>query len=152
MHELSVASAVVETAIRHADGRRITVVHLTLGTLRQVVPDSLSFYFDIVGRDTTCEGARLEIEPVDALMGCRACGQEWDPAPPPEHDVVPGASIGSGLLLPQFRCPACEAAGAIVVRGDELMVDSIDVEDQDADQDEDLDGAPEPARAGVNFN
>lgn len=148
MHELSVASAVVETAIRHADGRRITTVHLTLGTLRQVVPDSLSFYFDIVGRDTLCDGAKLAIEPVDALMACGACGQEWDPAPPPEHDVVPGASIGSGLLMPQFRCPACEAAGASVVRGDELMVDSIDVEDEGRSRDE----APEPARAGMNFN
>ena len=30
------------------------------GTLRQVVPDSLDFYFEIVARGTLCEGARLE--------------------------------------------------------------------------------------------
>ena len=124
MHELSVSSAIVDTVLRHADGRRVSVVSLRLGKLRQVVPDSLSFYFEIVGRDTLCEGARLELEMIDALMSCGACGHEWDPEPKPEH----GEIVGGDLLMPQFRCPACEAAGATVVRGDELEVESIEVE------------------------
>ncbi len=125
MHELSVSSAVVDTALKHAAGRRISVVSLRLGKLRQVVPDSLSFYFEIVGRDTLCEGARLELELIDALMSCGSCGHEWDPAPKPQH----GSLVGSELLLPQFRCPECEAPGAAVIRGDELEVESIEVED-----------------------
>ena len=43
MHELSVSSAIVDTAIKHAAGRRVTMVHVRLGKLRQVVPDSLEF-------------------------------------------------------------------------------------------------------------
>jgi len=130
MHELSVSSAIVDTALKHAAGRRISVVSLRLGKLRQVVPDSLSFYFEIVGRDTLCEGARLELELIDALMSCGSCGHEWDPAPQPEHGDVAGEFPGAGLTLPQFRCPECEAAGASVVRGDELEVESIEVEDE----------------------
>ena len=62
MHELSLSSAIVETVERHADGRRVTVVSMRIGALRQVVPDSLAFYFEIVARGTVCEGARLDHE------------------------------------------------------------------------------------------
>ena len=48
MHELSIAGAVVDTAIKHAAGRRVTLVTLRAGALRQVVPDSLEFYFGFV--------------------------------------------------------------------------------------------------------
>ncbi len=99
MHELSVSSAIVDTAIRHARGRRVNAVHLQLGALRQVVPASLDFYFGIVGRETICDGAALELDLIAALMSCGACGNEWDPAPEPLHGAI------AGVLLPQFRCP-----------------------------------------------
>lgn len=121
MHELSISSAIVDTATRHAAGRRVGAVHVSVGALRQVVPDSLEFYFGIVARDTVCDGARLELTLLDALLGCRACGSEWDPAPEPLLEGDPAAT------LPRFRCPDCDAAGAEVLRGNELLVDSIDV-------------------------
>ena len=122
MHELSVSSAIVDTALRHAAGRRVATVEIKVGALRQVVPDSLRFYFEVVSRDTLCEDATLEIEEVRAWMRCPHCGQEWDPAPDPEHDPGPLPS------LPQFPCPACEGSGAEELAGEELWVESIDVE------------------------
>jgi hydrogenase nickel incorporation protein HypA/HybF len=104
---------VIATVERHAAGRRVTVVHLQVGHLRQVVPDSLAFYFEHVARGTVCEGARLEQELIPARLRC-GCGQEW------ELDEL------------DFRCPACREAGAVVVSGDELLVDSIDVEQEEA--------------------
>ena len=62
MHELSLSGAIVNTVVKHADGRRVTVVSLTVGSLRQVVPGTLEFYFEFVARGTVCEGARLEQE------------------------------------------------------------------------------------------
>ena len=44
MHELSLSSAIVNTAVKHAGGRRVTVVSLRVGRLRQVVPDTLDFF------------------------------------------------------------------------------------------------------------
>ena len=130
MHELSVSSAIVDTALRHAGGRKIDLVTVRLGDLRQVVSESLIFYFEIVARDTLCEGASLEIEHVPAWMWCTSCGHEWDPAPPPQatHEGA-GPDPASLMVLPAFRCPACESAGANVVRGDELEVESIEVTD-----------------------
>jgi hydrogenase nickel incorporation protein HypA/HybF len=62
MHELALSRAIVDAALRHAGGRPVSAVHVRLGSLRQAVPESLSFYFEIVARETDCEGAVLEIE------------------------------------------------------------------------------------------
>ena len=113
MHELSLASAVIATVERHAAGRRVTAVYLKVGYLRQVVPASLQFYFEHVARGTVVEGARLEQEAVPARLRC-ACGHEW------ELDGI------------DFRCSACGAADAVVVSGEEFLVESIDVEQQEA--------------------
>ncbi len=83
MHELSISQAIVDTALRHAGGRKVTVVDVRIGRLRQVVPDSLAFYFEIVARDTDVRGRRpahRERRLRVALPGLRC---EWDPAPPP---------------------------------------------------------------------
>jgi hydrogenase nickel incorporation protein HypA/HybF len=108
VHEMSIAGAVVDTAIKHAAGRRVTVVTLRAGALRQVVPESLEFYFGFMTRDTLCEGARLELEVVPARLRC--CGREW------------------GIELPDFRCSACGGAAELVA-GNELEVESIEVEE-----------------------
>ena len=56
MHELSIADAVVTIASRHAAGRKVTRVDLKVGHLRQVVPDSLTFAFELVSAGTELEG------------------------------------------------------------------------------------------------
>jgi hydrogenase nickel incorporation protein HypA/HybF len=111
MHELSIASAVVDTAVKHARGRRVTAVVVRCGRLRQVVPASLEFMFGIVARDTVCEGARLEQVLVPARLRCGPCAQEWE------------------IELPAFRCPTCGGADVAVLSGEELEVESIEVEE-----------------------
>jgi hydrogenase nickel incorporation protein HypA/HybF len=111
MHELSIASAVVATAERHAAGRRVCVVTVRVGRLRQVVPDSLEFYFGFAARDTACDGARLELEVLPAVLRCPDCAHEWE------------------LDEPPFRCPACGSGGAVVVGGEELEIESIELEE-----------------------
>lgn len=111
MHELSLSSAIVNTVVKHAAGRRVTVVSLRVGKLRQVVPDTLDFYFGFVARDTVCEGARLEQELVPALLRCGDCGQNWE------------------VDFPVFRCPSCGSGGAEVESGNEFEVESIEVEE-----------------------
>ena len=114
MHELSVSAAVVDTAVRHAGGRPVAVVNLRVGHLRQVVPDSLLFYFGLVARDTVCAGARLEVEVIPARLRCEGCEAEW---------VAEAAA---------FRCPSCGGADVLVLTGEELEVESIELEVEDA--------------------
>ena len=111
MHELSLSSAIVNTVVKHAAGRPVTVVSLRVGRLRQVVPDTLEFYFGFVARGTVCEGARLDQEVLDARLRCNACGVEWE------------------IEVPAFRCPACEGSDVAIASGDEFEVESIEVEE-----------------------
>jgi hydrogenase nickel incorporation protein HypA/HybF len=119
VHELSISSAIVNTVVKHARGRQVSVVDLRIGALRQVVPDSLVFYFGIVARDTICEEAELRLDLIPAKLRCPSCELEWDPAPEPALDIV----------VPNFRCPTCGTAESQTLAGDELEVESIEVED-----------------------
>jgi hydrogenase nickel incorporation protein HypA/HybF len=111
VHELSLSSAIVNTVTKHAAGRRVVVVNLRVGALRQVVPDTLEFYFEFVARGTVCEGARLEQELIDAKLACRACEHEWS------------------IEIPAFRCPQCAGSDVAVATGNEFEVESIDIEE-----------------------
>jgi hydrogenase nickel incorporation protein HypA/HybF len=128
VHELALSQAIVDTAVRHADGRRVISVQMRIGTLRQVVPDSLAFYFEITSRDTVCEGADLDHELVTALLECPDCGETWDPAPPPI--TTHGGEFNPLDSVPTFRCPSCDTGGE-VLRGSEFEVESITVEKEE---------------------
>jgi hydrogenase nickel incorporation protein HypA/HybF len=135
MHELALSRAIVTTALRHSGGLPVTTVHVRIGSLRQAVPDSLAFYFGIVAAETGCADARLELEPVAALLRCPSCGREWDPAPEPlaEHEPLDGSAVPA---VPVFGCPDC-GSGGIAVAGEELEVHWIEVDE----------GAPAPSLA-----
>jgi hydrogenase nickel incorporation protein HypA/HybF len=109
MHELSLSSAIVNTAVKHAAGRRVAVVSLRVGRLRQVVPETLEFYFAFVARDSLCEGAVLEQTVVDARLRCRPCAYEW------------------AIEIPAFRCPRCGGSDVEIAAGDEFEIESIEV-------------------------
>lgn len=114
MHELSLAEAVVRIALDHAGGRRVAGVGLRVGHLRQVAPSALKFAFELVAQGTAAEGAELEIEGVAAAGACRACGAEG--------------------RLPAFplRCPGCGSLDVEVLRGEELLVDWLDLDEEAA--------------------
>jgi hydrogenase nickel incorporation protein HypA/HybF len=111
VHELSLSSAIVNTAAKHAGGRQVTKVSLRVGKLRQVVPDTLDFYFQFVARGSVCEGATLEQEIVDARLRCNPCAHEW------------------AIEIPAFRCPLCSGSDVEIASGNEFEVESIEIEE-----------------------
>jgi hydrogenase nickel incorporation protein HypA/HybF len=111
VHELSLSSAIVNTVVKHAAGRRVVVVNLRVGKLRQVIPDTLEFYFEFVARGTVCEGARLEQEVVEARLRCQECGHEWE------------------IEIPAFRCPECATGRVEITGGNEFEVEAIEVQE-----------------------
>jgi hydrogenase nickel incorporation protein HypA/HybF len=112
VHELSLSGAIVNTVEKHAAGRRVSVVQLRVGHLRQVVPETLEFYFEFVARGTLCEGARLEQELIPATLRCEGCELVW------------------AIDIPAFRCPRCASAAVAVASGNEFEVESIEVEEE----------------------
>jgi hydrogenase nickel incorporation protein HypA/HybF len=67
LHELAIASSVVEIARRHAGDRRVTRVELKVGHHCQVVPDALTFSFGLVAQGTVVEGAELVSQSIPAV-------------------------------------------------------------------------------------
>ena len=111
MHELAIAESIVRVASDHARGRRVARVEVRAGRLRQVVPSALELAFVLVAEGTPVEGAELVIEDVPAAGRCRACGEE---------------SVLEDFPL---HCAVCGGLDVEVVRGEELLVDSLELED-----------------------
>jgi hydrogenase nickel incorporation protein HypA/HybF len=112
VHELSLADAIVRIATAHAAGRPIARVEIRVGHLRQVVPDALTFAFRLVAQGTTAEGAELVLEEVPAAGRCRGCGSDS------ELDAFP------------LRCGVCGGLDLEVVRGEELLVDALELNER----------------------
>ena len=114
MHELSIAESIVEISARHANGRRVTKVYLKVGHLRQVVPSALAFSFELVAQGTPLEGAELEMEEVPATGLCLGCGAQ------------------SRLESFPLQCRACGDFDLEILQGEELFVESLEMEDRPA--------------------
>ena len=111
MHELAIADSVVRIACAHADGRRVTRVELKVGHLRQVVPSALEFAFALVAEGTELAGAELVMDAVPAAGRCRSCGADTP---------LPGFPL---------CCARCGGFDVEVLQGEELLVDSLEIEE-----------------------
>ena len=112
MHELSLADAIVTIARDRAGTRRVTCVDLRIGHLRQVVPDALAFAFELVASGTSADGAELRLEHVPASVACAGCDATTEVR---EFPLV---------------CGRCGSDAVEVVAGEELYVESIEIEDE----------------------
>jgi hydrogenase nickel incorporation protein HypA/HybF len=107
MHELSLASALVDTCVAHAGDDRVLSVRVEIGELAAVLPDSLRFCFEICARGTVVEGAALEILVIPGRAVCNKCGD------------------ATSLVSPFGRC-VC--GGRLrIVSGEELRVKDMEV-------------------------
>jgi hydrogenase nickel incorporation protein HypA/HybF len=108
VHELAIAQSVVEAVTTKLPDAKVTCVHLAIGALSGVVPDSIRFCFDLAAEGTGLAGARLEITEPPARCRCRSCGTEFSPD------------------MPIILC-ACGSADVAVLGGDELSIVSVEV-------------------------
>ncbi len=114
MHELSIATRVVELAVGHcraAGAERVTAVTLRIGRLACVHEDALRFSFDLVREGTPLAAADLRIIDVPVTVWCPACATERE---------LPG--------IQQFACPACGTVTGDIRAGKELDLDSLELE------------------------
>ena len=110
MHELSLCGAIVDIATRQAGTRRVDAVHVRIGDLRQVVPETLTFCWAMVTSGSELDGAALEIERVPAMLRCRDCKEQ--------HGMADSIA---------FACASCGSIDVEVVAGEEFLVTALDL-------------------------
>ncbi len=111
MHELALAEGILEVVLDMTQGRPVKGIHLQVGALHAVVPESLQFSFQVIAQDTLAAEAALSIDQVHAVFQCNHCGEMTDVETPP------------------YNCRSCGSSDVAISAGDELLVDSIELED-----------------------
>lgn len=113
MHELSVTESVLEIACKHAEkaqATRVTDIYLVIGRLSSIVDDSVTFYWDIISKDTLCEDAQLHFNRLPAELICLDCEHQYQL----DDDLMP--------------CPQCGSPRIRVHSGDEFHLESIEIQ------------------------
>lgn len=114
MHELSLVKCVLDEALRIAETEgavRITRVSLQIGALKQVVPQMMQFAFEAASQDTAAEGAAFEWRTIPALISCDECRNVFEP---------------SSWV---WECPHCGVLRGTLEAGDELILESVELEE-----------------------
>jgi hydrogenase nickel incorporation protein HypA/HybF len=119
MHELTIAVRIIESLeeeMGDVDDLLVRSVSVQVGPLSGVVPEALLFCWDLAVEGTRFAHARLEIERSEVVGLCPACREE--------------CLISN---VQSLRCPSCRSPVHRVVRGNELEILTIDVEEMGVD-------------------
>jgi hydrogenase nickel incorporation protein HypA/HybF len=108
MHELAITESVVQAVTERLPGSAISCVHLEIGPMSGVVPDSVRFCFGLVTEGTSLQGARLEISQPTARCRCRDCDSEFQ----------------TDGMLPLCGCGSADVE---ILAGNELRIRSVEV-------------------------
>jgi hydrogenase nickel incorporation protein HypA/HybF len=113
MHELAITRSMLGLVLDKAEeagAKRVERVNLVIGETTGFVGTSVQTYFDILSRDTIAEQAELAFRTVPATGRCRDCGRTFE------------------LKRLEWTCPGCQGSNIQLVGGNELFVESIEVE------------------------
>jgi hydrogenase nickel incorporation protein HypA/HybF len=113
MHELSVCQSMlrqVSEIARQHDACQVSRVRLRIGVLSGVEPDLLQQAFPIASSGTVAEGAQLLINTLPVCVRCESCGAE--------------SEVAANKLI----CAACGDWHTRLISGNELLLDSVEIE------------------------
>ena len=117
MHEASIAESILKVAESELAERKLSGmvdrVLVRIGRFHAVIPEMLSFHFDILKKERMpFKEAELAIEEVPLVVRCESCGRR------------------SELEEPVFLCLACGKSVAIET-GQEMFVERISIKEEE---------------------
>jgi hydrogenase nickel incorporation protein HypA/HybF len=80
MHETMIAQSIFETILAHATEHNARAVNATIscGQFNPINDDVLSFAFDLMAKDSLCEGMKLNIKHIPLVATCDKCQTKFD--------------------------------------------------------------------------
>ena len=113
MHELAVAQALVEQVDAVIDQHNATsasLIRVRIGPLAGVVPELLATAFPLAAAGSRMERAVLDLVTAPIKVRCQTCGAETEAA------------------MNRLICGACGDWHTQVISGDELLLESVELE------------------------
>ena len=113
MHEMSIAQSLLDVIKEEMRKNNATVLKSALvhiGQLSAIVPESLSFCFEVMTSGTELEGAKLNMEIIPLTGNCRKCGQTFE------------------IENYAFECPFCDSKDIETLSGQELSIVEMEVD------------------------
>ena len=110
---MSIAQSVidiVEEEMQKNNAKVLRSVRLNIGQMSAIVPDSLSFCFEIITKDTHLDGARLIMDIIPLTGYCHSCEEEFE-----IEDYA-------------FSCPKCGDIKIETTAGQDLSIVEIEVD------------------------
>lgn len=109
VHELSICSSMVDIVRKHAAGREVSAVHVRIGEMRQIVPETLVYCWTLVTESSDLHGAELRVERIPAKIRCTGCGHE---------------QVLDALTM---TCASCAGHEVNLVEGDEFLITTLEL-------------------------
>jgi hydrogenase nickel incorporation protein HypA/HybF len=113
MHEMSIAQSlldIIKEEMRKHNARVVRSVRLNIGQLSAIVPESLSFCFNVMTSGTELEGAKLIMEIIPLRGTCKECRREFE------------------IKNYAFECPFCSSSQIDTIAGQELSIVEMEVD------------------------
>jgi hydrogenase nickel incorporation protein HypA/HybF len=139
LHELSIAYEIFDQVMATAKANRATEVkHVTLqmGRLSHTNPEQLSFCFNVLAAGSIAENADFIVEMIPLSLECE-CGYTGTVD---EKQIRESSGLKSELLayVAAMECPVC-GKDAHITGGRELIIKSIEIENEDENEDQTAD-------------
>ena len=118
MHEFSMCQTIVKIVLDElkkygTEPIQLKSVKLCIGKYHQLVPENLTFAYEVLTKDSPAEGSVLDIEVFPILIQCKSCNWKGEIAP---H---------------LYRCEICSSGDVEVIGGKELFIESLEVDSHD---------------------
>ena len=112
MHELSIAQSIldiVDETFSKNKYKELLEVKVKIGELVAVVPESLTFCYETLAKDTKYDKSKLTVEILPVIALCTKCKKEFD------------------VKELFFVCPHCGSKDTKILQGNELKISHLDV-------------------------
>ena len=114
MHEGNFTEQIVQTILdelKKYPAQKPVAVKVRVGEMLHLVPESVRLHFATLTKGTALENTALELAEDSVLAQCQACTMTYHPE---DHHLL--------------VCPGCGALRANVIKGRDVFIEKIDLE------------------------
>ena len=113
MHEFAITRSMLELVLAEADkvgAKKVGRINLVVGEISGFVGGCVETYFDSISKGTIAEQAQLSFRMIPTTGRCRDCDKTFE------------------LKELNWTCPHCQGSNIQLVGGNELFLESIEVD------------------------